>query len=260
MARVRYAAGRLCWADVGVAELAAAEEFYRRLFGWEFEPRGRTHSTALLRGQPVAGLGPARDGTPAWTTHLAVDDLDETVKVAVDAGGRVVAGPDQVFDEGREQGWGAVLADPAGAAFGVWEERDFPGAAVTGLPGSFCWHELAVREVTEAAAFYGQVFGWNARTAPLLHGDGSYTEFDLRRYRGGRETVAGMVEMTGVWPPQIPPHWMIYFAVADCLAAADLVEELGGSVEVPPFQLPTGRTTVVADPQGAVLSLIELVG
>ncbi|GIH24171.1 hydroxylase [Acrocarpospora phusangensis] len=247
--RARYAAGKPCWVDLGTGDLAGAEEFYHGLFGWDFEPRGRTHSTALLRAQPVAGLGPAREA--GWVTHMAVDDLNDTVEAAVRAGGRLLHGPEQVFDEGREQGWGALLADPAGAVFGVWEERDLPGAAMHHVPGTFCWHELAVRDTEAAAGFYGRVFGWQGRVS------GSYTEFDLRR---PRETVTGMVEMTDAWPDEIPPHWMVYFAVADCLAAADRVEELGGVVEIPPFALPSGRVTVAADPQGAVFSLIELAG
>ncbi|WP_066369861.1 VOC family protein [Herbidospora mongoliensis] len=253
--RVRYTAGRPCWVEVGTADLALSEQFYHGLFGWDFEPRGRSASTALLRGEPVAGLGPARPGGPAWLVHIAADDIDESTRRADDAGASVLIGPERIYDEGREQGWRSVLADPSGAEFALWEPVALEGAGARGVPGAFCWTELAARDADEAAAFYGKVLGWNGRRAPFLSGSGSYTEFDLKR---SKTTVAGMVEMTDSWPPEIPPHWMVYFAVADCEESCRIVADLGGTVQIPPFDLPSGWAAVVVDPAGAVLSLIEL--
>jgi len=93
------------------------------------------------------------------------------------------------------------------------------------------------------------VFGWTAsHTGPPMN----YTEFQL-----DGESIAGMMPMEGDdWPPDLPDHWMVYFAVADCDAAVARVQELGGSISVPPTDIPPGRFAVVADPHGAMFSLL----
>jgi len=58
-------------------------------------------------------------------------------------------------------------------------------------------------------------------------------------------------------PEQVPPHWRVYFEVDDCDAATAKVTELGGSVLRPPMDMPYGRHADVADPQGAMFSLIK---
>ena len=64
------------------------------------------------------------------------------------------------------------------------------------------------------------------------------------------------MQMTEEWG-ELPSHWMIYFSVADCDAAAAKATELGGSVKVPPTDIPpVGRFSVIQDPQGAVFSII----
>jgi predicted enzyme related to lactoylglutathione lyase len=58
-----------------------------------------------------------------------------------------------------------------------------------------------------------------------------------------------------------PTHWMAYVAVDDVDAAAHRVVELGGSVCVPPTDIPTvGRFCVINDPTGGTLSLITMTG
>ena len=58
--------------------------------------------------------------------------------------------------------------------------------------------------------------------------------------------------------PGIPNHWQVYFAVDDADATAAKAAELGGTVQVPPFDTPVGRIAVIGDPQGAVFSIIKL--
>jgi predicted enzyme related to lactoylglutathione lyase len=60
------------------------------------------------------------------------------------------------------------------------------------------------------------------------------------------------------WPPDLPTHWMVYFAVEDADAATKKVTELGGTVHMPPRDIPVGRFAVVQDPTGATFSLIKL--
>jgi predicted enzyme related to lactoylglutathione lyase len=57
----------------------------------------------------------------------------------------------------------------------------------------------------------------------------------------------------------MPPHWMPYFQVEDCDAAAANAAKLGGTVCVPPTDIPSiGRFAVLQDPTGATFSVIKM--
>jgi predicted enzyme related to lactoylglutathione lyase len=66
-----------------------------------------------------------------------------------------------------------------------------------------------------------------------------------------------MMQMNEEWG-EIPPHWMVYFAVSDADATVERVSQAGGKSQMPPFDTPVGRIGIVADPQGAVFTLIQL--
>jgi predicted enzyme related to lactoylglutathione lyase len=61
--------------------------------------------------------------------------------------------------------------------------------------------------------------------------------------------------MTDSWRG-IAPHWMVYFAVDDADVAADRAWRAGGHVPHPPFDSAHGRMAVLADPGGAVFSVL----
>lgn len=118
-------------------------------------------------------------------------------------------------------------------------------------PGTFCWNELVTPDRDASAAFFTQLLGWRRDDQQMEAG--SYTIFWQ-----GETMVAGMMDLAGM-PEDVPPHWMGYIAVADVDASAARVGELGGTVHLPPTDIPgVGRFCVVADPGGAVLSLITM--
>ena len=129
------------------------------------------------------------------------------------------------------------------------------GAGVVNEPGAFAWNELMTREPDAAVEFYGRVLGWTAKVN--ANPDMPYTEFQI----DGR-SVAGMMPMIGdAWPAELPDHWMVYFAVEDCDVAGTKIQELGGTVSVPPTDIPgIGRFAVVSDPAGAFFSVITMAG
>lgn len=68
-----------------------------------------------------------------------------------------------------------------------------------------------------------------------------------------------MMPMAGdSMPPEVPNHWLVYFAVEDCDAATERVTELGGEVTMQPTDVPPGRFAMVKDPQGATFGIIAL--
>jgi predicted enzyme related to lactoylglutathione lyase len=251
----RYPAGTPSWVDLGTPDIDAAASFYGALFGWNVVEAGPVEETggyrmAFLRDKPVAGLGPLMtDGQPtAWTTYISVDDADKAAAAVAEAGGQTLVAPMDVLTVGRM----AVCTDPAGAAFAVWQPRDHIGAGIVNEPGALCWDELTTRDADAAKEFYSHVFGWTWQPMPV---DGiTYWMFEA----GGR-VAGGLMTMDDQWPADVPAHWMVYFSVADCDASAAKVADLGGSVSVPPTDIPPGRFAVVNDPHGAVFSVIALV-
>lgn len=245
-----YPPGTPSWIDLGSPDIEASIAFYTGLFGWEAADQGPDaggYRMFTLRGLPVAGLGPAQNpGPPYWTTYVTVADVDATTALVREAGGMVFLEPMDVLDAGRM----AVFGDPTGAPISVWQPGAHKGSGLANEPGSFTWNELNSRDPQAATAFYGQVFGWDGKP---MEGPREYTTFEV----DGRP-VAGMADMRGRVPDEVPPHWLVYITVADLDASVATAQELGGSVLVGPMDIPgMGRFAVVADPQGAFFGAFE---
>ncbi|MGH8829283.1 MAG: VOC family protein [Jiangellaceae bacterium] len=247
-----YAPGMASWVDLGSPDVEASVRFYNELFGWTSavaeEREARGYTTFSKDGAAVAAVGPtmSEDQPPTWMSYFATDDANAVVRRVEAAGGQVVMAPMDVMGYGRT----AVFFDQAGAAFAVWQAGSMQGAELKGVPGSLSWNELTTRDVDGSKAFYGSVLGWGSRDVPM--DPLMYTIWEV-----GDQTVAGMMPMqSDQWPADLPPHWMVYFEVADCDATAARATELGGSVSVPPTDSPAGRFAVLGDPQGAFFSVI----
>ncbi|QGN45866.1 VOC family protein [Micromonospora sp. WMMD558] len=246
--------GTPCWTDLATPDLADARRFYPELFGWTGqiapEPEAGGYTVFLLDGRAVAGAGPPAipDQVPIWSVYVATDDADLVAGRVERAGGQVVVPPFEVLDRGRM----AVFSDPAGATFSVWQPMAMPGGEVFGVPGAMSWTELVTPDPDGAKVFYELVFGW--------HPDGQAGESAAAHtaWRLGARIVAGMTVPLGDFPADTPAYWSVYFGVADADAAAARAAALGGSVLVPPRDIPAGRYTALRDPQGALFNAIAL--
>ncbi len=134
-----YIPGVPCWIDSSQPDPKAALPFYSGLFGWEFknvmpEGSGGDYYIAYIDGGDVAAVGSVPEGAPpmaTWNTYIWVDSADEAATKALKAGGGVAAEPFDVMTAGRM----AVLTDPEGAAFCVWQAKDHKGAKVVNDTG-----------------------------------------------------------------------------------------------------------------------------
>ena len=247
----KYAPGTPSWVDIGIPDPAGAKEFYGKLLGWQGEdlgPDAGGYGMFTLRGKQVAGYGPQQNpGPPFWTSYISVADADAAAKKIQDAGGSVVMPPMDVFDAGRM----GVFTDPTGAFISVWQPKQHIGAQIANEPGSFCWTELNTRDIGKAGEFYTKAFGWKAVLSDVP--GMAYTEFQLNG-----SSIAGMMEMPPNVPAEVPAYWLVYFAVDDCENAIATATSNGGSVLVPPMDVPTGRFAVISDPFGANLGVIKL--
>ncbi len=257
MSQEPHPPGTFCWAELATTDTEGAKKFYTGLFDWQMEedqmPEGGTYTMFLHQGGYVASAMELTAemkemGVPVhWLPYVAVEDAAATAARAAELGGTVAK---EAFDI-EQEGTMAVLQDPAGGTFAVWQAKAARGTDhLDSRPHTVCWNELATRDAAAAGAFYGELFGWRGQEMPM---EGtSYTMF-----MNGEAQAAGMLQMTEEWG-DIPSHWMMYVAVEDCDAAAARVTELGGQVCVPPTDIPVGRFAVVNDPQGGTFSIIAL--
>jgi predicted enzyme related to lactoylglutathione lyase len=265
--REQYPAGVPCWIETLQPDLQATIRFYRSLFGWEFigpgpmpgDPPGQYY-VARVRGRDVAGIGSLPTGGaalgPAWSTYIRATSADDAANLAKRAGGQVIVQPFDVLPAGRM----AVLADRAGATFGVWEAKDRQGAMVINEPRAWAMSLLNTTDPEGAKAFYGAVFGWKAE--PFGPGEGQVELFRLPGYVGGEPGQPVPRDVVGVMAPirsgDIRPHWSINFWIDDADAAAQQAAKLGGRVIAPPHDTPGFRSAVLADSQGATFSVSKL--
>ncbi|MGH9133480.1 MAG: VOC family protein [Ilumatobacteraceae bacterium] len=272
-----YIPGVPCWIDTSHPDPEAALPFYSGLFGWEFEnvmPEGSEGSYFIgrIRGGDVAAVGPIPDGAPQtarWNTYVWVDSADETAARALAAGGAVVSEPFDVMGSGRM----AVIVDPEGAAFCVWEANEHKGAKVVNEHGSLNFNGLATRDRASAEAFYGAVFGWQALALPsgvmwALPGYGDHLEASSPGIRQQMEQmgapdgfidVVAAVEPIAEGDPTTAAHWSVTFAVDDADATAAKATALGGEVVAGPLDAPWTRMAVINDPQGATFIASQFV-
>jgi uncharacterized protein len=247
-----YAPGTPSWIDLGTPDPEGAVAFYGALFGWRPTEPGPAEETGGYRmlqqdGGNVAGVMASQDPNwpSAWSSYVSVADADATAAAVREHGGTVIVEPMDVLELGRM----AFFVDPTGAAFGVWQPKDFAGADVVNVPGSLTWNELRTRDVDAAKAFYPAVFGWEPADWPEQPG---YVIWNL----DGRG-IGGLMDMGDWFPAEVPPHWGVVFAVADADATAARAQELGAQVVAPPADIPVGRFAGLLDPQGAGFAILQ---
>lgn len=246
--RTSHSPGTFSWTDLSTSDPGAAKGFYTGLFGWEIDDReipgdGGIYTMLLRNGKEAAALTAAQEGVPPnWTAYVTVASAADSAAKAGELGGTVLAGPFDVGEAGRM----AVVGDPAGAIFSVWEPRDSIGAEVVNEVGAFTMSQLNTTDPERALGFYGDLFGWRGESVE----GGEVPYWGL--YNGDRLN-AGMMLM----PPEFgaPPHWLVYFGIESVDASVDRLGELGGQVMVEPTDVPGGKILVAQDPQGAVFGL-----
>jgi predicted enzyme related to lactoylglutathione lyase len=248
-----YPPGSFCWVDLGTTDEAAATEFYTALFGWTATavPAGEVGTYTMLekRSKNVSALyqmnqGMLEEGVPPhWLSYVSVVSADNTAAQAKELGATLLQEPFDVMDVGRM----ALIQDPQGATFALWQPKRHCGAELVNEAGTMCWNELYTNNVDGSTQFYTSLFGWSPKQSP------GYTEL-----RNGDRPAGGMIEIKPEWGP-VPPNWAVYFAVADLDTSLEQAKSLGGTVEVPPMQVENvGRFAVLQDPQGAYFSVIQL--
>lgn len=252
----KHTPGMFCWYELATTDQSGAKSFYTQLFGWHAEdyPMGESQTYTMYRlherdaaGAYALGKDMLDRGIPShWMPYVCVDSADATTAKAKELGGAVMMEPFDAMDIGRM----AVIADPSGAVFSIWQPMKHTGTGVAMEPGAACWCELHTTDRKKVEAFYTGLFGWDVKASMT-----EYTEFLL-----GGQSHAGMMEIQPDWGP-VPPNWMTYFMVADCDASVEKAVALGASVTLQPMDIENvGRFAMLADPSGAHFCVIHLQG
>lgn len=243
-----------CWIDLSTSDKPRALAFYGGLFDWTATESGEEygHYTTLARdGAEIGGMMQKTlemgDVPDMWSVYFSVEDAAAMLDRAVSLGAMRLLPPMQVGDMGTM----AMLLDPAGAAVGLWQPDRFAGFAVSGEVGTPVWFELQTRDMAGAEAFYREVFSLDV-TPSANTGGPPYSML-----KNGVER-AGIFDMTGIVPEEVPPYWTVYFGVVDLGAALTDVEGNGGSVITPPMEIDGHPWATVSDPMGAPFVLMQV--
>ncbi|MFI8088437.1 VOC family protein [Streptomyces sp. NPDC086080] len=231
----QYAEGTPCWVDAQLPDVEAGKRFYGELFGWTFEEQPQGTVRALKDGEAVASLAHKTDGRlpTVWTVSFATPDAGALCGRIRAAGGSVVSPPLPFGDLGHT----ALVTDPEGAVFSLWQGARSPGFGRRHAPGTFAWVQLYARNTEAANTFYGDLFH------DALFGPDADPDF-------------GRAQVSDVFAAEMPPHLLVHFAVEDLTAGLAEVTRLGGRVQVPPFETSYGTVAVVTDNQGASFALL----
>ena len=256
----QHAPGTFCWVELASTDQTGAKAFYSGLFGWESADQdlggGESYTVFKLKGRDVGALYTmgkeerSQGIPPHWNSYVAVESADQSAAKVKALGGTLLAEPFDVMDAGRM----AIVQDPTGGTFCVWQPKTHPGVGVRDEVGALCWNELMSTDADQARTFYTGLFGWKTELMPMGPG-ATYT-----LYKRGDTQAGGMAQITKEMGP-IPSHWMVYFAVSDCDATVAKANSLGSRTIMPPTDIPNiGRFAILSDPGGAHFAVIKLNG
>jgi predicted enzyme related to lactoylglutathione lyase len=244
--------GDFCWINILTSQPEDAKKFFSGLLGWTYGDLGGMGSSIKAGGEDIGGLfdldsPQTPPGTrPAIGVMVKVESADATAAKAKALGGR----SKDAFDI-MENGRMAECFDPNGAGIDLWQPKQqqasVADASKHGVPS---WYETYTPDVEAGKKFYSELFGWTPQTMAMPGMD--YTVFNL-----GDKMVAGMMEPMPDMK-DMPPQWVTYFTVDDTDATAKKAAELGGTVIVPPTDIPdVGRFCGIMSPQGVMFYTIK---
>ncbi|WP_308364948.1 MULTISPECIES: VOC family protein [unclassified Microbulbifer] len=249
--------GDFIWYELMSADADTAQAFYGELTGWRFSDSGqpgRDYRIVNAGEEPVGGLlqltreQREHGAQPNWMGYICVDDVEKSL-AAIGADGGTVMMPAMAIPGA---GTLAMVCDPQGVPFyimhptGGEESRAF--STDTSAIGHCAWNQLMTTDQRAAPAFYGNQFGWRKSGEMDMGEMGSYEFLNHRADIGAVMTC----------PPDVRPNWLYFFRVTDIDTAATTITRLGGTLTMPPGQIPESDEyyLIAVDPEGAAFGLI----
>lgn len=254
MSNSRPTKGRIVWHDLMTTDPKASLAFFTELLGWTTKevPMGPAFGNYTMfgaGGKDVGGMMPL-DGSKGIPSHfisyISVDNIDDAIAYVEQNGGKIVVPKMDVPGVGIFAG---ALDPQGGATCPMQMANVIPEDQGPPPLGDFCWEELMAMDAGAAIRYYTGLYGWTTATMPMPEGD--YTVCS----RGDRQTCGIM--KTPAEAPQMT-YWMAYIHVSDVDASAEKAKTLGGTILVPPMDIPNiGRFSCLADPTGLAFAVFK---
>jgi hypothetical protein len=245
--------GKFVWFDCVTDDSYGSKAFYGVVFGWEFHSIGSGTGRYTLienRGRNIGGLHfrPKVPGSPQgsrWLSLLSVDDPAAAARYVETHGGKVIVAP-TVF-EGR--GTHALFRDDDGAVFGVLKSDTGDPPDALPVAGEFLWLDLLARDPKKAAEFYRGLAGYDVAVKDTPS-RGTRTVL-----KSGGITRAVVIAL----PKELAtPGWLPFVQVDDVAATVRRATANGGKIVFAPRpDYFGGQVAVIADPQGAVVGIVN---
>ncbi|MGO3326942.1 VOC family protein [Gordonia sp. (in: high G+C Gram-positive bacteria)] len=250
--------GAPIWFDLASSDPDRAAAFYSELFGWDVTDSDADfggYRSFSANGRVVAGLMAAPDEGPrdAWSVYFKTGDAAADVEKAQSVGGSVIMPPMPVGDLGVM----AVLTDPAGAAYGLWQAGSHSGFSEHGTHGTPYWFDEMTMDYAGSTDYYTQTLGWGLEEVGTGGDPDSVgpDRYSVVTPSGATEGVAGIMSAAGMFGDGHPSFWQVYITADDVAATIAKVTELGGEVLMPGEETPWGTLASFKDPMGAAICL-----
>jgi predicted enzyme related to lactoylglutathione lyase len=250
-------AGDFCWIELTADNIERASQFYVALFDWgsEHVPCGteepyhmyKIGDTAIGGGFQINSEMKAKQVPQHWKSYVLVANIDESLKTAKSLGATVYKDVSEVMNVGKM----AVIADPTGAVFSLWQtlQRSEGSPLPSETFGNVGWHELVTTDTEAAGKFYTELFKWTQETQKMPEGH-TYTTF-----KNGEKFVGGMMKPDK--EDTLGQRWNVYFSVSDLDESIAKAKKLGGTLCYEPITIDVGRFTMIRDPEGIFFSIIQ---
>ena len=242
------APGTPTWTDLMTPDADKARAFYHEVFGWDYDigpAEYGGYTTARVGKHQVAGLMGSRPGDPpsAWGLYFASPDAAADVARAEKLGAKILAPLMMVGEFGSM----AILADPTGAPFGLWQANKMIGWALAEEMNATTWYELYTPDAKKARDFYAELLGATVEVMP-----GGMEYYTLKH---GEKQMAGIMQSDPAWG--MPAQWVNYFSVPNTDETAAKVKKHGGQQMGPTEDTPFGRLAALKDPFGANFKVVQ---
>ncbi len=239
----KHSPGKILWHDLLTQDVAQAEDFYGKMFGWDFKHQG-AYTVVMRDGQAIGGMveikpKPNGRGIARWIASLSVSNVDQAVGFVRERGGKIHEGPTNM----RHRGRGALISDPQGAQILLLRSASGDPEDKAPAINDWLWDELWSSDPATSLDFYQALVGYSSR-----ENRENYWILKMNgKWRAG---------VRGVFDKKLEQRWVPVIRVADPQKISDAVTNLGGRVLVKSGTAEEDKqTALLADPAGALFMI-----
>jgi len=240
------------WADLSTFDIQSAKRFYSQCFDWEFDEVDDSYISCQAQQSPTAGLYTMpekfqRIGMPSfWMSYIRVEGIQEVVRVAELQGAKIEIKPQPAPGGGLI----ALIRDPAGAGFTVYEGEELTDINEVEKPGRIVWNELHVSELAKIETFYTSVFKWRIVATDISDRYHIFLSTDDSKPIAGIQVTSNDIKGS-------KEYWGVYFAIKNISTATRTIEKNGGKI-VAEQPLGNRQAMLAYDSQDAAFYIVEV--